>query len=420
MKLFRRVTGWVSALLVGSALASAQTSGPWDQPAAALCDQIASIVGPGQVTLTLRNTSSIAELAIPGIRALLEKDLKGHGILIYSGETASAVRITLSQNGRQRLWIAEVTQGSAVRVTMVGAGPIETPVRAAADYMTLRRERLPIVLASHAGATSDIPVLSAIETESTMIVLRPDELDLFSFMEGAWTRSHPYDMGARRSSSRDPRGIIAHVAGARDYTVFTSGAECTVQPGPSSPGGADGLDPIVHCIASDEPWPILHEESPARPVTIKAFYNASRNFFTGVVTPGFGVDLPPFYSAALLQRPNGSALLIGGIDGKIQVTEGDQLKPVSGARDWGSDFALLKSGCGSGAQVIATSSGEAGTDSVRAYELPALEAVPASSPLSMSGTVTALWPADDGKSLLAAIRSANGGYEVDRVTALCN
>ena len=31
------------------------------------------------------------------------------------------------------------------------------------------------------------------------------------------------------------------------------------------------------------------------------------------------------------------------------------------------------------------------TDSLRAYELPALEAIPASAPLAMDGTVTALW-----------------------------
>ena len=34
-----------------------------------------------------------------------------------------------------------------------------------------------------------------------------------------------------------------------------------------------------------------------------AFYNSARNYFTGVVTPSVGVDLPPFYAAALIPRP---------------------------------------------------------------------------------------------------------------------
>jgi len=155
-------------------------------------------------------------------------------------------------------------------------------------------------------------------------------------------------------------------------------------------------------------------------VAVKAFYNSARNYFTGVITPTLGVDLPAFYSAALLSRVNGPALLIGGIDGKVQIVDDGALRPVSGTRDWGSDFALLTSGCGSGAQVIASGSGEAASDSLRAYELPGQEAIPASAPLAMNGTVTALWPAADGKSLFAAVRQASGDYEVDRVTALCN
>jgi hypothetical protein len=114
------------------------------------------------------------------------------------------------------------------------------------------------------------------------------------------------------------------------------------------------------------------------------------------------------------------ALLIGGIEGKVQVLEGASLKPVAGTRDWGSDFAVLNSGCGAGTQVLASGSGEAASDSLRAYELPAQEAVPASAPLAMDGTVTALWTAPDGKSVFGVVRSATDQYEVDRVTASCN
>jgi hypothetical protein len=60
------------------------------------------------------------------------------------------------------------------------------------------------------------------------------------------------------------------------------------------------------------------------------------------------------------------------------------------------------------------------SDSLRGYDMPALEAVPASPPLAMEGTVTAMWTAPDGKSVLAVVRKAANQYEVDRVTALCN
>jgi hypothetical protein len=153
---------------------------------------------------------------------------------------------------------------------------------------------------------------------------------------------------------------------------------------------------------------------------LSAFYNSARNYFTGVVAPAPGVDLPPFYSAALIPRAAGSAaLVVGGIDGKVQLVENGALKPIAGTRDWGSDFATIQSGCGTGPQIIASGSGQAASDSLRAYELPALDAVPVSAPLAMEGTVTALFPAPDGKSVLAVVRNAVNEYEVDRVTASC-
>ncbi len=168
-----------------------------------------------------------------------------------------------------------------------------------------------------------------------------------------------------------------------------------------------------------QPAAVTQEDVSATP--IKAFYNAARNFFTGVISPSLGVDLPPFYSAALLPRPAaGAALLIGGIDGKVQLLENGALKPVTGARDWGSDFAVLHSSCGAGAQIIASGSGEAMSDSIRGYDLPAQEAVPASAALPVDGTVTALWTAPDGKSVFAVVRGATDQFEVDRVTATCN
>ena len=69
---------------------------------------------------------------------------------------------------------------------------------------------------------------------------------------------------------------------------------------------------------------------------------------------------------------------------------------------------------------MSASSGEAVTDSLRAYELPALEAVPASAPLAIDGTVMSLATAPDGRSIFAVVRNAANEYEVDRVTALCN
>jgi hypothetical protein len=123
----------------------------------------------------------------------------------------------------------------------------------------------------------------------------------------------------------------------------------------------------------------------------------------------------------MLPRPaGGAALVVTGVDGKTLMVENGALRTLTGTRDWGSDFAILRASCGNAAQVIASSSGEAVNDSLRTFEIPALEAVPSSSPLAMNGTVTALWTAPDGKSAFAVVRNVANEYEVDRVTALCN
>ena len=416
MNLFRLVTGWASALLMSCMLLAAQAPGQWDQPAGALAEQIAGVLGPGQAALSVRNLSSIADSEIPAIRAFIEKNLKTRGVVTASAESANTIRITLSENNRERLWVAEIVQGNETRVVMVEAGSGSSRTGAVADYMTLRRERLPILVDN-----SEDPVLAALEIANSLILLRPEAVDLSAFAEGTWQHQKNIAMNEHRQLSRDARGVLISLSDGTGFNALVGQSECSGTYAATPSATSHPTDNwTIHCHASDEPWPILQNNDPVHPVTIKAFYNPARNYFTGVITPALGLDLPPFYSAALLTRANGTALLIGGIDGKVQIVDNGAMKAVSGARDWGSDFAVLKSGCGSGAQVIASGSGEAVSDSLRAYELPAQEAIPASAPVSMNGAVTALWPAPDGKSLLAAVKQASGDYEVDRVTALCN
>jgi hypothetical protein len=75
--------------------------------------------------------------------------------------------------------------------------------------------------------------------------------------------------------------------------------------------------------------------------------------------------------------------------------------------------------------VIVSSSGDGAADSLRAYEIPTQQAIAVSEPLTLAGTAMALWPAPDGKSALAIVRTPlqqgqRFDYEVDRVTETCN
>jgi hypothetical protein len=396
---------------------------PWEQPAAALAEQIAGILGPGQARLTIRNLSTIPNDEVPAIRLLLEQDLKAHGVLAADAESANSIRVTLSENQHERLWVAEVIEGSETRVAMVHVDSPVARTTTKQDRVVLRKERYlnDAGLSRWPDIPSDEQVLAMIGTNTGLAVLKQDQIVIIDMTLAGWMARKGFDLNRREQLPRDSRGIMIPSANGNGLTVFTARTACTGIHLPSndkSTSPEDGWS--VNCHESDDPWPILTANTPNGPVTIKAFYNAARNYFTGVVTPSLGVDLSPFYSAALVPRASGPALLIGGIDGKVQILEGTSLKPVSGTRDWGSDFATLNSGCGAGVLVIASGSGAAASDSLRAYDLPAQEAVAASAPLAMDGTVTALWAAPDGKSVYAVVRGAADQYEVDRVTASCN
>jgi hypothetical protein len=401
MKLIQWAAIGLSACIL-SAPAYPQTPTSWDQPAAALADQIAGILGPGQAHLTLRNLSTLPNDAIPSIQALLVRDLKAHGITLAGDEGANGIRITFSENATERLWVAEVAEGNTTQVVLVDAGPVPPQRTASNTGITLRLQSI---------LMSREPVLSALETPAGWIVLEPEELVFYLRAADGFRAQSRAAIDIKRSLPRDPRGLLRGDATQTQFTAWLAGAVCN---GPVSPGQSAG-DWAVNCRAGDDPWPLFQD------ATVSAFYNGARNYFTGVTTPSLGADLPAFYTVASMSRSNGgAALVVAGLDGKVLLLENNALKAVAGTRDWGSDFAVLRSGCGSGAQIIASGSGEAASDSLRAYELPALEAIPTSTPLEIGGAVTALWSTPDMHSLLAVVQRASNQYEVDRVSALCN
>jgi hypothetical protein len=399
---------WLMAAAVAIAgVAASGAPGPLEQPASELANQIAAILGPGQAYLTIRNLSTIPNDEIPAIRRMLMQDLKAHGVVMAGAESENTIRVTLSESTRKRMLVAEVGEGNQTQVAIVEVGAIGTQPAPIADGLLLRSQQI---------FTTHIPVLAALEDNGRLVTVEPEALHLYGKNENLWAEQAHLDFVHKSGMSRDPRAIAipVRIGDGDGFEVFTGAMRCS--------GNFAMTDPSTWpaaCSASDDPWPIAGNASGAP--QLKAFYNSARNYFTGVVSPSVGVDLPPFYSAALIPRAAGSAaLLVGGIDGKAQLVENGALKPVAGTRDLGSDFAVLESGCGAGVQLIASSSGEAANDSLRAYELAALEAVPTSAPLAMDGTVTALFPAPDGKSVLAVVRNAANESEVDRVTALCN
>ncbi|HWG21793.1 MAG TPA: hypothetical protein VG225_14775 [Terracidiphilus sp.] len=433
MKLFRllvtggKTTWWsylarTGLLLLFALAAHAAANSPWEQPSASLAEQIAGVLGPGQARLTLRNISSIPTSDLPAIRRTIEDNLQARGVTVTSEDSANNIRVTLSENARERLWVAEIMQGSQTQVVMVRVDR-EPHLDAPSDGG--------VILRKQAILTTNVPVLSAMEFPGGIVALEPEQIAIFTRgADGSFTEKD-LPLRRRHALTRDPRGMLLPSANGTSIEAWLPGTHCEI----AYPAAQTTGDAKVQCHESDDPWPMAtapiaatSDAQPPGPQTtqVKAFFNPARNFFTGVVVPSQGVDLPAFYGGALLPRTmRNFALVIGGTDGRVQIAENGALQPLSGTGDWGSDFAALASGCKGGTQIVASSSGGGGNDSLRAYEVTGLDAVPASVPLPMNGTVTAAWESLDGKSVWATVRApgtpgTQDSYEVDRVTANCN
>jgi hypothetical protein len=375
--------------------------------------------------VTFTNRSPLTSEEAAGVRKLLEKDLRGLGVISSNAESGTAIRVTLSANADGGLWVAEVAEGTEVRVAMVAAeiGPpaadrIESGI--VLSKTLLWRQREPVL---------DVFMIPASGSAATMLVLEPERIVSYRPAAGpgtaaaSWMKEREFPIPHERPFPRDIRGRL--LPGAADsghlFEAYLPGAQCW---------GTDNNSLLtVICEDGDDPWPILAgADSGGQSARQKAFYNSARNYFTGVLAPGYGLRLPAFYDAAAMPRPAGTALLLSALDGRVLLIENESAKRVSGTAEWGSDLAAVRSGCGSGTQVLVSAPGSGSAESVRAYEISGLEAAPVSAPLEMEGAETAMWSSYDEANATIVVRTeavASGTgraaeYEVYRVAAHCN
>ena len=387
----------------------------WEQPAATLARQIAALAGPGPAQLILTNRSTLNPNALPQIRQMLEQDLRSLGVLPGGSDSTTVIRVTLSQNLHGGLWIAEVQEGTETRVTMLPVKLDVSPAEPGGPTLTLERTTI---------ITEPDPVLDAqmfsSAGEQRLVVLEPRNIVVYgrkpavpapayptttTVPSSAWIREQALAIPYIANFPRDMRGRIVAAQGYL-FQAYLPGVLCR--------GADNGSEITLICAGSDDPWPVTPTQN--------AFYDSARNYFMGVLTPGFGMQLPPFYQAAEISHGGSSATLLDNVDGSAVMVQNHVTVPINGTGDWGSDLTTIHSACGAGTQVLVSSSGAAAAnDSLRAYQISGREAVPVSAPLQVSGEVTAIWPSNSGDNAVVVIHKPDSGeYEVWSVAASCN
>jgi type II secretory pathway component PulM len=373
----------------------------WEGPLDELAKQIAAIAGPGPAKLTIKNRSSLPVEQVPAIRRTLERDLQSYGVTASSSaEVATVIRVTLSENLQHELWIAEVQEGTEVKVVMVSTDPLSTATPSSDAVVTLRKTLL---------LTQEMPILDvdfvSVGNERRMVVLERERVVAYRQNNGTWVQDQSFDIVHSRPIPRDPRGrIVLGTSPGHLFDAYIPGVVCS---GSESSGRL-----VLSCNDSDDPWPM---------VSRKAIYSAARNYFTGVLVPGFATPPRPFYNAAEYARSGGTVTLFSETTGQVVLYDKGIPRTVTGTRDWGSDIASIQSTCSEGSLLLVSAAGTAPTDSVRAYEIPGKEAIPVSGPMPLDGSVMAMWQANDSATATIVIRKRQPvQYEAYNVSAVCN
>lgn len=298
---------------------------------------------------------------------------------------SAVIIVTATDNLDGRVWVADIRRGEArdiVMVTRPGAAPAERPD--AADQFTL--EIAPLF----AGAS---PILDAVMLGDTLLVLNPTSLIAFERQGSAWQARATHRIAHAGPWPRDLRGrLIPDGAAVR---VHLPGVTCAAMPAPLG----------LSCRDASEPWPIDVPKAELAP---------GRNYFTAA-------GLPPFFSAARVGGDQGMWWLVAAVDGGVGLFSAtfEALGSMSG---WGSELAGITSGCGRGHQVLAVfpADGPEGGDAVRAFEMVGRQPVAVTPAATLPGSVTALWPAADGKGALVVVREhETGRYEAFQLSVVC-
>jgi hypothetical protein len=314
-------------------------------------------------------------------------------------QSVADVRLTLSRNVQEWLWVAEVRHGNSNDVLLV---PVLTrqagSLTGVSSAITLHKTL--IWAEPDARPVLDVAVLSGGSNPNALLVLDSSMVSLYRMQSSHWELQQAQPIPRSRPWPRDVRGrmIMGH---DRKFEAYLPGMKCA--------GSADsGL--TMECRQTDDPWPLGASDDGPR-----AFLGA-RNFFTGAMSSGAG-NAGPFFSAAPAQSDSKGSLLLAGTDGTVGLNS----SPGTGMRGWGSDLVGIRSECGHNWQVLLSGAGDdTQADFVRAGEAEGSTVVPVSPPLDFAGPITALWTAADGNSAIAVCKNlGTGKYEAYSVSISC-
>ena len=382
-----------------------------------LAHKIAAAAGPGAVALEVTNRSSLDEKSVREVRSALEAELHVDGVHATNAEQAmGTVEVVLSESLREYVWTAEIAIGSEENVSQEKKIAIVSLPRSPREASFA--PALPIVLKSTLLFAQEQPMLDVAVFEmpggSRLLVLGDAAVAIYrrlgTDLSKRWELEASLPIAHARAFPRDLRGRLL-LRRDRLFDVYLPETFCRTNSSAAAPL-------TLACNDSDDPWPLAPDEG-----SVRAFYTASRNFFTGALAPAIGKvsNVPSFYSAAALTRPNYTLWAFAAVDGSLHLVDGITDQAIRGPKSkWGSDLAVVHSNCSTGTQLLVSEGGDTERDSLRAFEIPDRDPVAVSAAVEFRGRIVALWPESNGNGAAAIVRRKDTEwYEAYRLSISC-
>ena len=410
--------GWLTSFLLATVLLPSNLcASSVGDTARQLAHKIAAASGPGAFALQITNRSSLDEKSVREVRSALDAELHVEGVHLARAEQAmGTIEVVLSESLREYVWTAEIVVGSDEKKVAIVSLP-RSPT--GSTFATT----LPVVLKSTLLFAQEQPILDVALVEmpggSRLLVLADGAVAIYR-SQGSnptkhWELEASLPITHSRTFPRDSRGrlLLRH---DHLFDAYLPGVFCQTT--------SSAIAPLtLTCTDSQDPWPLTPETS-----SVRAFFAASRNFFTGALSPGIGKvsNVPAFYSAAAIPRSSYMLWALAAVDGSLHLVDGITDQAIRSANSkLGSDLAVVHSNCGTGTQLLVSQGdslvyGDRERDTLRAFEVPDRDPVAVSAAAEFAGPIAALWTDSSGNSAAAIVkRKDTGWYEAYSISISC-
>ena len=200
------------------------TASDWSDPARQLARKIAAVTGPGAVSITLENRSSLAKKDFDAIGGLLRIDMESLGLRAVAEEQAAAsVHVTFSENPQFYVWVAEIRQGNADPAVAIVSLPRRDEIGVVHDSMPMSLRKIP--LWAQESRILDVSVLDDDSAPQHIAVLDGEKVAIYRQKNGKWQTEQTLAITHARPWPHDLRGLLVP---AKDhlFDVYLPGRFC--------------------------------------------------------------------------------------------------------------------------------------------------------------------------------------------------